>query len=94
MDTTVCRTEPLPVESEVGFYDRAQLDTLVTALQQALAGAVRLSEGFEKNTATAQDIFRGACSRGAGCGCDDELPAAQGVVGQHDDYWNSCVRAL
>jgi hypothetical protein len=57
MDTSVCRTGPVSVESEMGLYDRAQLETLTNLLRQALDAAICLSDGFEKNTATAHDIF-------------------------------------
>jgi hypothetical protein len=57
MDTSVCRIEPPLVRSEIGFYDRAQLEMLVRVLGQALEAVVFLSDGIEKNTATARDII-------------------------------------
>ena len=56
MNTSVCQTGPVRVESENGFYDRAQL-TLVKALGQALEAASVLSEGFENNSVTTREII-------------------------------------
>jgi hypothetical protein len=57
MNTGVCRTGPVAMESEIGFYDPAQLETLVNALRHALEAAVMLSEGFENNAATARELI-------------------------------------
>jgi hypothetical protein len=57
MNTDVCRTGPLAVESEMGFYDPAQLETLVKALRHALEAACILSEGFENNAATEHELI-------------------------------------
>jgi hypothetical protein len=57
MNTSVCQTGPVWVESENGFYDRAQLEMLVKALGQALEAASVLSEGFENNSVTTREII-------------------------------------
>ena len=57
MNTTVCRTGPVALESEMGFYDPAQLEMLVKALRHALEAACMLSEGFENNAATAHELM-------------------------------------
>jgi hypothetical protein len=57
MSMGVCRTGTVPMGQRPGFYDRAQLETLTNALRQALEAAQCLSEGFEKNTATANEIL-------------------------------------
>ena len=57
MDTTVCQSEPLLAESGTEFYDRSQIEKLVSALSQALEAATHLSERFEKHTLTAREII-------------------------------------